>query len=251
MDFVQNSTSVVETRVTQSCTKALNYRDTFENEHIHPTKYISRVYQLDNLWWSFPLPNYSCFYKLDHGTSVMKRFLYSSTKFWMETIYSNIYYNQSKRDTWSWCFGFEKRLVHFLNRNFNRKCYYIWVCYGWYMPQKYYWWINMHIYIAEWNWYVAVSICGVDTAVLLLVCQLIGHREIWMKYVIFKQILVIDGWDIFCQIALIWISLDFTNDQSALVQVMAWCHQATSHYRSQCWPRSLSPYGITRPKWVN
>ena len=36
-----------------------------------------------------------------------------------------------------------------------------------------------------------------------------------------------------------------------LVQVMAWCRQATSHYLSQCWPRSLSPYGVTRPQWVN
>ena len=26
---------------------------------------------------------------------------------------------------------------------------------------------------------------------------------------------------------------------------MAWCHQATSHCRSQCWPRSTSPYGVT------
>ena len=31
---------------------------------------------------------------------------------------------------------------------------------------------------------------------------------------------------------------------------MAWCHQATSHYLSQCWPRSLSPYGVTRSQWV-
>ena len=41
------------------------------------------------------------------------------------------------------------------------------------------------------------------------------------------------------------------DDKSTLVQVMAWCHQATSHYLSQCWPRSLSPYGIPRPQWVN
>ena len=27
---------------------------------------------------------------------------------------------------------------------------------------------------------------------------------------------------------------------------MAWCH-----YLSQCWPRSLSPYGVTSPQWVN
>ena len=38
---------------------------------------------------------------------------------------------------------------------------------------------------------------------------------------------------------------------AALVQVMVWCHQATSHYLSQCWPRSVLPYGIIRPQWVN
>ena len=32
-------------------------------------------------------------------------------------------------------------------------------------------------------------------------------------------------------------------------QVMAWCRQATSHYMNQCWPRSVSPYGFTRPQW--
>ena len=41
------------------------------------------------------------------------------------------------------------------------------------------------------------------------------------------------------------------HDESTLVQIMAWCHQATRHYLSQCWPRSLSPYGSTRPQWVN
>ena len=47
------------------------------------------------------------------------------------------------------------------------------------------------------------------------------------------------------------MSIDLTDDKSALVQVMAWCRQATSHYLSQCWPRSVLPYGITRPQWVN
>ena len=32
---------------------------------------------------------------------------------------------------------------------------------------------------------------------------------------------------------------------------MAWCRQAASHCLSQCCPRSLSPYGVTRPQWVN
>ena len=46
------------------------------------------------------------------------------------------------------------------------------------------------------------------------------------------------------------MSLDFTDDQSILVQVMAWCRQAAIHYLSQCWPRSLLSYGVTRPQWV-
>ena len=39
--------------------------------------------------------------------------------------------------------------------------------------------------------------------------------------------------------------------KSTLVQVMVWCRQATNHYLSQCWPRFLSPYDVTRPQWVN
>ena len=74
-----------------------------------------------------------------------------------------------------------------------------------------------------------------------------GKFEWNSKHEIFKQI---DGWGISCDIALIWMSLGFTDDQSTLVQVMAWCRQATSHYLSQWWPRSMSPYGVTRPQWV-
>ena len=78
-----------------------------------------------------------------------------------------------------------------------------------------------------------------------------GKFECNFGYVTFKRILVIDGWGICCEIALIWMSLDFIDDQSTLVQVMAWCRQAPIHYLSQCWPRSFSPYGVTRPQWVN
>ena len=40
------------------------------------------------------------------------------------------------------------------------------------------------------------------------------------------------------------------DDKSTLVQVMAWCLMAPSHYLSQCWPWSMSPYSITRPQSV-
>ena len=39
--------------------------------------------------------------------------------------------------------------------------------------------------------------------------------------------------------------------KSALVQVMAWCRQATSHNLNQCWLMFLSPYGVGQPQWVN
>ena len=48
-----------------------------------------------------------------------------------------------------------------------------------------------------------------------------------------------------------WMPQDLTDYKSTLVQVMAWCRQATNHYLNQCWPRSPTPYGVTRPHWVN
>ena len=72
-----------------------------------------------------------------------------------------------------------------------------------------------------------------------------------LKESFFKLILWIDISSIFYEIGLRWVPQEPIDDKSTLVQVMAWCRQATSHYLSQCWPRSMSPYGITRPQWVN
>ena len=69
--------------------------------------------------------------------------------------------------------------------------------------------------------------------------------------IIFTIILVTYCCDISNKIALRWTSLDLSDDKSALVQVMAWCRQATSHYLNQCWPRFLPPNGITRPQCFN
>ena len=89
-------------------------------------------------------------------------------------------------------------------------------------------------------------------ALIITINSLAPGRFEWnFRQIIFKLILVIFGWGISYEIALRWMSLDLTDDRSTLVQVMAWCRQATSHYLSQCWPRSMSPYGVTRPQWVN
>ena len=61
------------------------------------------------------------------------------------------------------------------------------------------------------------------------------------RWVIFKLILLNGGWGISYEIALRWMPLNLTDDKSTLAQVMAWSHQATSHYLIQCWPSSMSP----------
>ena len=78
-----------------------------------------------------------------------------------------------------------------------------------------------------------------------------GRYGCYFKDVISNLVLLID--DIFrpsYDNALRWMLRDLTDDRSALVQVMAWCHQATSHFLGQCWPRFLWPYSVTRPGWV-
>ena len=70
-----------------------------------------------------------------------------------------------------------------------------------------------------------------------------------IKSVISELILQIEFMDT-CETTFRWMPGNVFYDQWTLVQVMAWCCQATSHYRSQCWPRSISPYSITRSQWV-
>ena len=77
-----------------------------------------------------------------------------------------------------------------------------------------------------------------------------GRFQRNFRKVICQLILVIDGWSISCKIVLKWMPMDLADGKSTLVQVMAWCRQAPSHYLSQCWPRFLSPYGVNRPPWV-
>ena len=91
---------------------------------------------------------------------------------------------------------------------------------------------KFHILFWRLNW-VSASTAGGDRC---------GKFEWNFRYVIFKWI-----WVIYCEIALIWSPLDFFDDQSTLVQVMALCRQATRHYLSQCWPRStgISPYMVS------
>ena len=77
-----------------------------------------------------------------------------------------------------------------------------------------------------------------------------GGFDYSLKLVNFRLISTINILSIFCEFAIRWMPQHLTDHKSTLVQVMAWCRQASSHYLSHCWHRSISPYGVTRPQWV-
>ena len=62
----------------------------------------------------------------------------------------------------------------------------------------------------------------------------------WVKIIIFL-----------IQIPLKFVIKNPMNNTPILVQVIAWCHQATIHYLNQCWSRSTTPYGLTLPQDIH
>ena len=77
--------------------------------------------------------------------------------------------------------------------------------------------------------------------------KICGHE---LKGVIFKLLMQNISLNTHCKFDLSWIPHNLLNENFTLVQVMAWCHQETNHYLSQCWARSMLAYGITRPQCV-
>ena len=62
---------------------------------------------------------------------------------------------------------------------------------------------------------VAIRLASRDNISSYIINSLAPGKFEWtFRHVIFKQILLIDGWDISCEIAIIWMPLDFTDDQS-------------------------------------
>ena len=66
------------------------------------------------------------------------------------------------------------------------------------------------------------------------------------KCAIMQLIVMTDILSIASGITLRWIPQDFSNNKSVLVEVMAWCREATSHYLTQYWSSPILPYGITK-----
>ena len=77
-----------------------------------------------------------------------------------------------------------------------------------------------------------------------------GRSSCNFKNTIFNLVLFIAFFR-FYDDAIRWMLWYLIDVMSTLVQVVVWCRQASSHYLSQCWPRSMSTYGVTRLQWMN
>ena len=76
-----------------------------------------------------------------------------------------------------------------------------------------------------------------------------GKSGSYFKSVIFK--LIMQNSYLSCDISLRSMPESLTNGKLSLVQVMAWCRQAPSHYLSQYRPISTPPYATTRSQLIN
>ena len=104
---------------------------------------------------------------------------------------------------------------------------------------------SSNYYITSWQWVNQCFWCLSHHKLTLIFSLVSGRCDCNLRLLIFKLMWRIDIQRISCEIARRWMPQDLTEDKSALVQLMAWCHQETSNYLKQCWPRSMSPYSIT------
>ena len=72
-----------------------------------------------------------------------------------------------------------------------------------------------------------------------VIISILSDHTLWVKLM-----------SAFSEIALSWMLQNTFDEKSTLVQVTVCCRQATNHYLSQCWPRCMSTYGVTRPQQV-
>ena len=114
-------------------------------------------------------------------------------------------------------------------------------------PQEdtYPWWLELHYFREGFmvHWYLIV--------IILINSLAPGKHGSIFKDIIFKRSIQNSGLATSCEIACRWMPQKLGDDKPFLVQVMALCQQATSHQWSLCLPRSVWPYGITRPQWFN
>ena len=75
---------------------------------------------------------------------------------------------------------------------------------------------------------------------ILIKCMYAQHVHLYMLFIYRPPVT--------CELA---VKLPQDLTKLTLEYVMACGLTAPSHYQSQCWPKSMSRYGITRHQWVN
>ena len=110
--------------------------------------------------------------------------------------------------------------------------------------------VAMSVLINHRRWKSIFIVCSKQFSMSKVISLAPGRCDYDLIVVLFKLITRIDILNIPYKTVLRWMLQYLIGVLSTLVQVMAWCCQAISHYLSQCWPRSMSPYCVTRPQWV-
>ena len=109
-------------------------------------------------------------------------------------------------------------------------------------------WINECEYLWKKN---VKDIFNAELHQLVIACHLAPERlkTRRRKYTaLFKLKSKISILSVSSEIAPRWMPEDLTDDKSTTGSGYGLVLSDTSHYLSQCWPRSLPPYGVTRPK---
>ena len=105
--------------------------------------------------------------------------------------------------------------------------------------------------IISWHWPHVIDPNGSDHAEQLINSLAPGRSWCDFRNVIFNIALLFGILKSSYANIFRWMPQDLTDDKSTLVQVMAWCRRATSHYLNRCWPRSPTLYyDVTMPQWV-
>ena len=76
---------------------------------------------------------------------------------------------------------------------------------------------------------------------ILVVILMWKFQNKWVIYIL----------NIWLHITLLWMPEDLVDSNSTLIRAMCRYRQATSHHINQCWLRSPTTSGVTRPQWVN
>ena len=99
----------------------------------------------------------------------------------------------------------------------------------------YYFQINSASLYSVYMFYM-VDICLVWADIFLTHCGLVMHTWLWSLFMLAMVCTV----SVAKPLPECYIPENIFGDKSIIVQVMARCRQATNHYLSLCWPRSMS-----------